>query len=710
MRSPRTFFLIASLPVLFGAFLLFRIGTDPLADRIGEMTEQGGGISVAERISIWNSTWKMIESRPIVGVGVGAFRSVFPLHREPALIGKVDYAHNDYLESAAELGLVGFVLVLTVIVVFFRGSLRILSRRSDERVRFICYGALVGLASILIHSLFDFNLRVPANGLLFAYLAGLVTTVSRSSFSSGDVHPAFSRIHVPAGRGGFKVGAALGMAAACAFLAVQSYRIAEADRHYRRANLFFNEIPAMDEEFLEYARQSKLASKDAASQTEQFLDFLKSRGEGENPGNGGNLRDGARSVGRPWEKALVEYRKAILLDPRNASYWGGVGRSHLNLSKYVLGDSPAQRQEKKQDHLRLALKAFQEAEKRSPRAANYNLDSAWVYFYLHDKVNAVKEFGRAVENDPNNAHLLYEFGSFMIHNDDQARGLKLFRRAFEIDPPLFESKVRELYGTVGNAETASKAIPENPRLHVHFARFLFDRKVAGWKDEFQKALAIGGNDDEVLSVYATCLVKSGDLEEARAQIEKIAPQERTEEIQLLQADIYVRTGETAKAEAIYSGLRTRSPCSEKIALKLAEMYAASRSWNSAVQVLTGFADHCSASTALRFRRGQYLLAGGFPWRGVEDLQACVRSEPENREYVEALAGAYLEAREYEKAIEYYSLLADAGGRDVPRFYLKLATAYEQLPDRKKAMEFYLKVLDLQDSDEARRGVERLLGR
>jgi len=42
-------------------------------------------------------------------------------------------------------------------------------------------GLLIGLATISVHALFDFNHQIPANGLLFTILAAMAAARSESS-------------------------------------------------------------------------------------------------------------------------------------------------------------------------------------------------------------------------------------------------------------------------------------------------------------------------------------------------------------------------------------------------------------------------------------------------------------------------------------------------------------------------------------------------
>ncbi len=86
----------------------------------------------------------------------------------------VNYAHNDYLQFLAELGVFGFAAGVLfagrVLMVAVRRAVR--SWAVDERFLMIaCTGSLT---AILLHSLVDFNLYMPANAMVLAWVCGIV--------------------------------------------------------------------------------------------------------------------------------------------------------------------------------------------------------------------------------------------------------------------------------------------------------------------------------------------------------------------------------------------------------------------------------------------------------------------------------------------------------------------------------------------------------
>jgi O-antigen ligase len=81
--------------------------------------------------------------------------------------------HNDYLEVLVEGGAIAAVLVLWLIVAYWRRALRGTSRPAGAGVDPEALGLLLGLAALSIHAVVDFNHQIPANALMFTTLAAV---------------------------------------------------------------------------------------------------------------------------------------------------------------------------------------------------------------------------------------------------------------------------------------------------------------------------------------------------------------------------------------------------------------------------------------------------------------------------------------------------------------------------------------------------------
>ena len=152
----------------------FWIGFGPVVERFGNLETD-----LATRLSLWKDTLALISRHPLLGSGLGMFADAFTRF-QTALLGRmVDHAHNDYLEITAEWGVIGAGLMVGFIL-FVVGRAAIASFRfSDPADRFIAMGSFASAVAILLHSLGDFNLQVPANALLFASILGLAQSASR---------------------------------------------------------------------------------------------------------------------------------------------------------------------------------------------------------------------------------------------------------------------------------------------------------------------------------------------------------------------------------------------------------------------------------------------------------------------------------------------------------------------------------------------------
>ena len=117
---------------------------------------------------------RIIAAFPLFGSGLGTFVSVYPAYEKiagPELL--LVHAHNDYLEYLAELGVIGFALLVGAVLFIGVSSLRSWRERRNPDVKGIALGGIISIAVILVHSLTDFNLHIPANMLLFAVVLAL---------------------------------------------------------------------------------------------------------------------------------------------------------------------------------------------------------------------------------------------------------------------------------------------------------------------------------------------------------------------------------------------------------------------------------------------------------------------------------------------------------------------------------------------------------
>ncbi len=158
---------------LFGAVLILG-GDQSVLRGIGLQATQNGDVSNG-RLYFWSVAVKIISDFPLLGGGLDAFGIAFTRYDTTNGALRVEQAHNDYLQILADAGIAGFACVAAFIFLLFKKGLRVVAKSSDNFRRSVAVGALAGCFGILIHSLFDFPLRTPANGYFFLILATLAT-------------------------------------------------------------------------------------------------------------------------------------------------------------------------------------------------------------------------------------------------------------------------------------------------------------------------------------------------------------------------------------------------------------------------------------------------------------------------------------------------------------------------------------------------------
>ncbi len=156
---------IVGVVILTASFVVVS-GGDSALKRFGELGPR-------ERLTIAHDGTQMLAKRPVLGWGLETFATVYPGFRSFYTDSVVNEAHNDFLQVLIETGIVGFATVIAFLVLLYRTGLPHLQLWDSNRLAALRLAALVGCTGILVHSLVDFNLHIPANAALFYVLCGI---------------------------------------------------------------------------------------------------------------------------------------------------------------------------------------------------------------------------------------------------------------------------------------------------------------------------------------------------------------------------------------------------------------------------------------------------------------------------------------------------------------------------------------------------------
>ena len=141
--------------------------------------------SLEVRLQMAGVAFEIWSERPFVGQGSHAFSYLYPRHASGIYIwsGDAQMAHSEYMQILSDYGMIGLLGVSVLIVIF--GWCSVVNYRLKGGNSWL---ALVGCAVLLaeaVRALFDFNLHIPPNLLLFSiFLGGSVIAGSEEDVES----------------------------------------------------------------------------------------------------------------------------------------------------------------------------------------------------------------------------------------------------------------------------------------------------------------------------------------------------------------------------------------------------------------------------------------------------------------------------------------------------------------------------------------------
>jgi O-antigen ligase len=124
-------------------------------------------VTAGKRAAMRRDTLRIFLDHPIIGAGLGTIEMVYPPYDSLYDNKVVNHAHNDYLEALAETGIIGSLCCLWFLGVVLVNALKGMVELGSSFGSALNLSGLVACSGILVHSLVDFNLHIPANALLF---------------------------------------------------------------------------------------------------------------------------------------------------------------------------------------------------------------------------------------------------------------------------------------------------------------------------------------------------------------------------------------------------------------------------------------------------------------------------------------------------------------------------------------------------------------
>ncbi len=146
-----------------------------------------------ERINRWNCAIRMFLDKPLLGFGPGTYQffyAPYQLSKEKTIIstnfGTGGNAHSEYLGPLAEQGIIGLVLVFTLLLSVFSLGYHLSYNLSDKKIRLLATGTFLGLVTYFIHGFF--NNFLDTDKLSLPFWGFIAILVSIQSYHQNNNH------------------------------------------------------------------------------------------------------------------------------------------------------------------------------------------------------------------------------------------------------------------------------------------------------------------------------------------------------------------------------------------------------------------------------------------------------------------------------------------------------------------------------------------
>ena len=274
-----------------------------------------------------------------------------------------------------------------------------------------------------------------------------------------------------------------------------------------------------------------------------------------------------------------------------------------------------------------AIREMEEALKLDPKSSFLATELASLYSEKGDVKKAISLCERALAQDGDiDTHLL--LSSLYMNINDHKNALKEYKRVTELDPNNMDAR---LYMGILYVETRD-----------------FDKALAAFRTLLQL------DPENLLGNYylGKTLAETKQYREAESQLKKVLAARPLFEQGILDLGaIYEKEKKDTTALETYQNFIRLNPKSVNVRLKLANLLFRMKRTEEAEKELKEAQNLARGNKEVRYRTGLYYLENNRYDQAIEIFTALISEYPEEHRFRYLLASAYEEQKSYEKAIE-----------------------------------------------------------
>lgn len=161
-----------------------------------QMVRRRAGDIVAknDRVYLWQAAISQFHLNPVFGTGSGSYLYYGRMLRSPQIQKDPVRVHNDYLDLLAEYGALGGAAFLLFLGTHLWNGFYSFRWLVNKRLQFssdwrsnslaLVIASLCAVAAYIVHSVVDFNLHIPANAMLMAFVFGILANPGLETFQA----------------------------------------------------------------------------------------------------------------------------------------------------------------------------------------------------------------------------------------------------------------------------------------------------------------------------------------------------------------------------------------------------------------------------------------------------------------------------------------------------------------------------------------------
>lgn len=163
-----------SFALLATIVLISVVGWVGMGERVTKRltTLTDGALVEDSRWGHWRDGVQVFENFPIVGTGLGTYQRSYLAFEQSTFDRWFQHAHNQYLETAADAGVIGLCLLAGLLLLTCQALWRIRSKKSAILHHWFALAMSFVIVSQVIHAISDFGLYHPANMVAMALMCG----------------------------------------------------------------------------------------------------------------------------------------------------------------------------------------------------------------------------------------------------------------------------------------------------------------------------------------------------------------------------------------------------------------------------------------------------------------------------------------------------------------------------------------------------------